>query len=424
MAAFLALSGFTPARAQYNDLLFGQEHSYSVVFRGNGEAIVYAKIVVTNQNTESLSEFSFEVPRATVSDLVAYQQQLPRRCTKQHYDYQTGQQICDQYSEPDYGQNYYGGYYGLDGQPQYFKMPVGKNGNKYTLALPSPLSTDQATAFIISYAAKGYVKNTAGLYSFDFETLKVDSRISTARVSVDVDTDLAIRGKRSEVNYQTGQLAAVSESNSLAGAKSASLDRLASSIGTYGAMVKQAKGLAAGESLSVKGEYARSAWRLYVSSIIWFIIIIAAIIVGIFYGVRFFRRRHPAVNRAGVTPVAVMPGIAAGGNLLIPCAVTGLVSAAAVIAVTFGLQVFSRVLDNLVSGMGDVFQVVMVIVVLLIYAVLIFGPGIWLASKRGWKALLYAVLLELAWLIILGLLFALLFQNGLYTTGYYPGLRY
>ena len=367
LAAFLVLPSLVPAHAQYNDLLFGQEHFYSVVFRGNGEAIVYAKIVVTNQNAEPLTEFTFEVPRAAASDLVAYQQQLPRRCTKQHYEYQTGQQVCDEYSEPDYGQAYYGGYYGLDGQPQYFKMPVEKNGGAYTLKLPAALPTDQSTAFIISYAAKGYVKKTVGLYSFDFQTLKVDSRISSARVSVDVDTDLAIRGKRSEVNYQAAELSGINMS-AAAGAKSASLDRLASSIGTYGAMVKQAKGLAAGETLTVRGEYARSAWRLYVNSIIWFVVIIAALILGLYYAVRWFRRRHPAAN-APTAPSAAPAPAATAGSLLIPSAVTGLVSAAAVIIMTVGLQTFSRAVDSLVSGLGDVFQIVLVIVVLLMYAV-------------------------------------------------------
>ena len=41
LAAFFMLVGAINASAQ-NDLFFGQNHFYAVIFRGNGESVVYA----------------------------------------------------------------------------------------------------------------------------------------------------------------------------------------------------------------------------------------------------------------------------------------------------------------------------------------------------------------------------------------------
>jgi hypothetical protein len=61
-----------PAKAQ-SGLFFGQDHKYSVIFRGNGEAVVYARIALTNGDEDILRDISFEIPGVDPSEMVIYQ---------------------------------------------------------------------------------------------------------------------------------------------------------------------------------------------------------------------------------------------------------------------------------------------------------------------------------------------------------------
>ena len=57
--ALLTMIGVANPVLAGDDLLFGQSHYYTVVFRGNGEAITYAKIAFTNPDEKPLTDFSF-----------------------------------------------------------------------------------------------------------------------------------------------------------------------------------------------------------------------------------------------------------------------------------------------------------------------------------------------------------------------------
>src|SRR3989338_11193637 len=41
----------------------GQDHNYTLVFRGNGEAVVSAKIAFTNKSESPLTELKLRIPR-------------------------------------------------------------------------------------------------------------------------------------------------------------------------------------------------------------------------------------------------------------------------------------------------------------------------------------------------------------------------
>ena len=69
----LFLTSFAPALAQDN-LFYSQDHDYSLYMRGNGQAVVFARMIVNNTATESMDKFSFEIPGAEPSNLAIYQQ--------------------------------------------------------------------------------------------------------------------------------------------------------------------------------------------------------------------------------------------------------------------------------------------------------------------------------------------------------------
>src|SRR3989344_5901344 len=98
------LVGFAGMASAQNELLFGQNHFYTVIFRGNGEAITYAKIAVTNPDEKPLTEFSFEIPQVSPTEIVIYQMKLPQECIR--YDYRDPAKPCLEYRGPDYAQRY------------------------------------------------------------------------------------------------------------------------------------------------------------------------------------------------------------------------------------------------------------------------------------------------------------------------------
>jgi len=84
------------------DLFNGQDHTYKVIFRGNGDAVVYAKIAMTNTENTDLQTFIFEIPSVDVSDLSIFQQFLPSQVCAAFSDLADGTRKCLRYKSLDY----------------------------------------------------------------------------------------------------------------------------------------------------------------------------------------------------------------------------------------------------------------------------------------------------------------------------------
>lgn len=428
MACLLVLLTSTkPANAQdQNSLLFGQIHRYSVIFRGNGEAIVYARIVLTNpSSTTMLNQLQLQPGSGQLSNFTAFQQVLPQQCLQYSYGYGTNN--CGKYGDPDYSpNNYYGGYGNAGGQTQYYPLSVDQGSGSYQITLSKPIAPNKSGAVILSYIATGYVKKSAlGLYTFNFETLKATDRISDVQVSADVDSDLLLKGKRSQVNYNNSSLGlqGLNESSSTS-LNNPILDNISSQIGAYGPILKTAKGLAPGETLTVKGQYAASWWSLYLNSIIWILVIIAAIIAGTYWLTQYIKKRRIKMGvsvqsaTAGASP---MPPTAYH-SLLFPTMGAGLAVAVVIIGLNYLIGSLGGFLSSSFSSMGGMSIGIMYIVVILLYGLILVGPAIWFGAKRGWKAVILVIVFEIVWLVILGILVTVLFQSGTNSSpGYYPG---
>ena len=418
--AVFVLAGFAGTVSAQNELLFGQNHFYTVIFRGNGEAITYAKIAITNPDEKPLTEFSFEMPKVTPSEIVMYQMKLPQECVR--YNYNDPARPCLEYRDPDYAQRYY--YYGYsNGQAEYQKIQYTKSGNLYRLTLPTQVEPYKSTAIVVAYAAKGYVKETLGLYKFNFETLKVPSRIQEIRVAVDVDSDLLLKGKKSSVNYNTSGLG-VSELAAPQSVSSRDLDKVVGSIGSYGPLVKEAKNLAPNESFNVKGEYATNWFRLYLSSILLTILIIAAIFTGVYFLARFLKRRGGQSGQFGsgtnqqMTPQTPQSSISIFN---LTNASVSLLSVVLVVGLTYLLR-FLLESDLFRSfNVDPVFGIVGFITIILLYVLVIFGPAIIVAIKHGWKSLVSILIAEFLWFVIFLVIYLVLFQSGVTSGIFRPG---
>lgn len=410
--SLFVLSGFAGLASAQNELLFGQNHFYTVIFRGNGEAITYAKIAVTNSDEKPLTEFSFEMSKVSPTEIVMYQMKLPQECFR--YNYSDSARPCLEYRDPDYAQQYY--YYGYsNGQAEYQKIQYTKSGNLYRFTLPTSVEPYKSTAIIVAYAAKGYVNESLGLYKFNFETLKVPSRIQEIRVVVDVDSDLLLKGKRSSVNYNTTGLG-MSELAAPKSISSRDLDKVVGSIGSYGPLIKEAKNLAPNESFIVKGEYAASWFRLYLSSILLVLLIVAAIFAGVYFLAKFLKRRGRQNEQFGsetnqqISPQA--PPRISMFNLINASA--GLLSVILVVGLTYLLQFLGESMPSRFANIVDpVFSIVGAITIILLYVLVIFGPAIIVAVKHGWKSLISILIAEFLWFVIFLIIYLVLFQSGL-----------
>jgi hypothetical protein len=403
------LVGFASVTSAQSELLFGQNHFYTVIFRGNGEAITYAKIAITNPDEESLTEFSFEVPKVSPTEMVIYQMKLPQEC--QSYNYNDPARPCIQYRDPDYAQQYY--YYGYsNGKAEYQKIQYIKSGDSYKFTLPTPVEPYKSTAIIVAYAAKGYVSERAGLFQFNFEALKVPSRVQEIRVVVDVDSDLLLKGKKSSVNYNVSSLKSsdLSESSAISGR---SLDNVVGKIGSYGPLVKEAKNLSPNEGFIVRGEYATSWFRLYLGSILLTIFIIIAIFTGVYCLARFLKKRNGRmVSEAGqqMTPQS-SPKSDSIVNLA--NASVGLLSAIGVVGLTYLLRFLAE--STLLQSFNPdpVFAIIIAITIILMYVLVIIGPAITMAIKHGWKSFLSVLVAEFLWFVIFLIIYFTFFQSEL-----------
>ncbi len=399
------------------ELFFGQNHFYTVIFRGNGEAIVYAKIAITNPDEKPLAELSFEIPKVSPTEIAMYQMKLPRECVR--YDYDSPGQPCLEWRDPDYTQRYY--YYGYgyrEVQTEYQKIQFTRSGNLYRFTLPTPVEPYKSTAIVVVYAAKGYVKESFGLFKFSFETIKVPSRIEQIRVAVDVDSDLLLKGKRAQVDYgvSTSELVAPQAISSR------DLDRVVGKIGSYGPLVKEAKNLAPNETFIVRGEYATNWFRLYLRSILITILVIAAIFAGVYFLEKFLKRRGGQSRRfesgtnQQISPQALQSSISIFN---LTNASVSLLSVVLVIGLTYLLRFL------LESGLfrsfkvDSVFGIVGFITIILLYVLVIFGPAIIVAIKHGWKSLVSILIAEFLWFVIFLVLYLVLFQSGLTSNFYY-----
>ena len=392
-----------------NSLLFGQKHSYSVVFRGNGEAITYAKIVIPNREEQALSEFSFEIPKVDPYEMIMYQMKLPPECVR--YDYNTQPNKCLEYREPDYGQDYY--YYGSGQSAEYTKIKYTKTGNTYNFTLPNSIDPSKSTALIISYASKGYVDNRFGLYKFNFETIRVNSRIQSTKVAVDVDSDLFIKGKQSSVNYNEGANMPMAKLGDSSAVSSRELDRLVSNIGSYGAIIKEGKSLAPNESFNVRGEYAKNWLRLYLNEIIITILVITVIIV-LIYLISKYINSKPKKN-SDKTDIAQdkVQNIVSKNSIHLFNLTNVLVSLGSTLTtIIFTYLLLLVAINEAFIGDNLITIAVALVAIMASYALILLAPAIMIGLRKGWGNLLSIIILQFIWFVIILTLYLLLFQSG------------
>lgn len=395
------VAGFFPAmqtHAQTGDLFFGQEHSYTVVFRGNGEAVAYGKISFTNTGDKAVDTFGLQIPNAKVGEFSVMQKTTKTVQQNPCYDYY---EVVNGKPCPVDNFSYPSTYYNNGKMPStavgYEKLTFTSSGNRYNIKLIQPIDSNTKGEIIFAYTTQGYVTKSLGVYKFSFETPKVDSRIKNISVSVDVDSELVLKGKRSNVNYSTkavssGLMNGFADSSG-ARVSSPEFDQSVNLIGTNGPVTKRAQNLSPNESLSVNGEYSDSKWALTWFSLLWKFLLGLAIILLIIWFIRWSYLRsakmaalsNPAVpNAAGTAPLHteentfyLVHPMYTGIGVLSAIFVTGIIF---VTQIVLRANVFFSSYD---SGLGILGLILFV--GLLIIAALVLPPVV-TGVKFGWRS--------------------------------------
>ena len=247
----MPISIMPPIPPDTNPIL-GQEHAYSVLFRGNGDAVVIFRAAFTNENTNKTNTLSFRIPRATPRRINAFQILREPQCLR--YD-----ATCVQYQEPNYFQWY-------AWTAKYQRASTGFSGDTLTITLPQPVKPTKSGSVLLILNASGYTKkNILGAYTYAFETFTVESaNISKSTIGVSVDNDLVLAGTKGNINYRFSETDALGMPAFAAKAavENPQLDQIYSQAG-YGMITKNVSHLEPLESYTVRGRYADSSVRLW-----------------------------------------------------------------------------------------------------------------------------------------------------------------
>jgi hypothetical protein len=391
-----------------------------VVMRGNGESIVNARIRLNNSSDKPLTTFNFEIPRMKVTELMGYQASLPQTCKR--YDSTVnaktqpdGKLPCLEYEETDL--SYYDEVY-VPENSEFNKLSFGGSEGSYTVTLPRPIQANHTSYLVLTYIGTGYVTKSLGVSTFSFESLKVGERIKQVQVAIDVDSDLVLDGQRARVNYVPGPTDSPEIAKGTVAANGASADSLRSfsnSIGQYGGLTKSAKNLAVGETLTVKGRYAESAWALNWTKVAIGVLILLAIVGLLVWWLRRFRRRaqadKPVPAAAGKVPVTDSLDHARHSLVNPAYVIAGFISALLITAATALLGWLTMYADSSVDS-DPIITVLGGLMIIIFYVLAALGPAIWLASTRhDWRVLVYVLAWEFGWLVVFMAIYVLGFRN-------------
>lgn len=390
--AVLLVSSAIPPTAQASDLLIGgQTHSYKVIFRGNGEAIVIGKMSVPVGDTE-LKSLDINLSVDDAAHFVAYQLVVAQKCATYEY-LEDGTQKCSAYRAPTSAES-------RNPSSTVKLSPITEADGTYTLPLSSPVAPNATATVTFAFTSKEYTKESFRLFTYNFVTPTVNDTISSLKVTVQTDSDIALSSTEKTINYGGSLDSVLSESDAATtGLSASSLDTIVKRE-TGNTTSAYTSNLLPGESFTVSGSYSEHVWRLYLGKIIGGTIIVALLIIGgIIYRKRVLKQRaNDPKNKAST---ASNTGVIATfhsheGFVAIR---DGLLAA---IALSVWMLIasndkFYRYMDEEGTGLF------IILVTAMVFVLLAFGPAIVVGAKKGWKAGLMLIVSQIVW-IILGIL--------------------
>lgn len=403
---------------------FGQDHAYSVTFRGNGQAVVFLRVLFSNNGDTPLKTLTLRFPKVDPEGILAYQVLRDKTCLTYDYTKPTVppayQYPCLQYGETNYSDYYYG-------TNTYKKAKTSLTTDTLTVELPDSLASQKSGSILVYFRAFGFAKKNAfGAYNYAFETLKVDDTIRNLRVGISPDSDLVMKGAQGTVDYFK-ESAPIMESSKMmavgASFRNSSVDTAISNIG-YGTVNKNASNLMPLDSYKVKGAYADSRLKLYAGVVLGSIVIVILILLAVGFGIR---KLFKALTKKPSVPNSLNASTSHTGINLTISALAGFLSASIITILIFLAHFFTRTINSWAmgswSGVGEVVSILPVLVMLIfigIIGIFLFFPCIFVGVKRGMWWGLATFVFTMFWLFMAFIVLGLIFAGFRTSTGNYP----
>lgn len=400
----------------------GQNHNYSVVFRGNGESIVTLRVSLTNTSEKDrLSEVTLRLPKVTdPGDLSAYQIIAQGQCIRYGTPTYVGgtyiQPGCLEYGEPDYYYYYGGG--------KYQKAKTEFAGDTLKVTLPTPIAPSKTGSFFLYFRGFGYAtKNIFGAYKYNFETLKVNDQINELHLGISTDADQVLKGVRGEVGYRGTEASVALKAAPAADAgavANTTIDRFVQQIG-QGQVVKTASNLAEMESYKVNGMYAKSMPRLYAKEIsigIFVFLLLGGVIVLLvkkFLGGDGTGVKQVKVSASKGTTLENRQSLMLSVGVSFSAAVLTAAYSVFVYFLSYGVQNYMSYQYSPISG------ILIVVISFAVYALVILGASALVGYKKGIGWGIATFVMTVGWIIVFGIIaFLIIFMIGSNGNSYPP----
>jgi F0F1-type ATP synthase membrane subunit c/vacuolar-type H+-ATPase subunit K len=401
-------------------IIFGQNQYYSVVFDGEGEATVAAKLLLQNSGQDPITSTVIEIPGVDI------------RLIKVVEEFYQKEQYCYQY-EPNFCTEMSSGgclkyeqkcsdwrwqvktwdplYYTLEPQAEELSNSV-----KYTIELKKSIDEQGQAGILFYYKVPNYAKKSAGVFNFKFETIKASYDIDQVRVAVDVQEGLYLDGGQAQTQYRsTYDTAFKSMAPEAAGVANQALSTFSNQITYASGYVKTTSGLDPWESFTVEGKYAESRFALHKWAIIGWILGILIFLVGISFLVWFLIKR--AKKRAEKISKT-------DKNHLLPLkiVISGIGAAFGTIVVGILGSLLIQVIQSNISYQYNTLVVLLFVLLEgIIILALVFGPSIYFGIKHGASRGVWVFVVTIVSLLILGIIMvvvlATLFGTGISSMG-------
>jgi len=398
----------------------GENQNYSIVFRGNGEAVISFKSVLYNPDAASLSDIKIHFPsNIQPQDFSVFQViQQPYCIRYRPYPLLSPQQSgtgdtdqnCEAYQEPDY-QNYY------NPNTTYQKLTATYSHDTLTFSLFSPIQQNKYGSYFVYFRSFAYThKNVFGAYEYSFQTPKFETKITSLQTGITTDSDLFLKGLHGKVQYQNtkafgGMAPMAAAANSI---RSPQFDQFYNQIG-QGDIIKKASNLQPSETFTVNGVYAESNWKLYGKELGIGLIAVLVSITLLFVCIRLFLRKFTKKQEktAGISETTKLFFIAGGLSFL---------SVFFLFLYAIGNFLILYVMRN--SELAIVLIFFTLFLSFAIFLFLLFAVPIGLAIKKGYLWGIICFGLNIFWMMIfLGITLTLLFIFVPQGTDYVTPLR-
>ena len=379
---------------------FGQNHYYSVVFDGEGEAAVAAKLMLQNNSKDEITSTIVEIPGVGIRMIRAVQEvyQEEEYCLR----WEKGE--CVSWGKRIRRWN--PKYYTLEPQAEELSNSV-----KYTFELAKSLEEQEESALLLYYKVPKAAKKSWGVFHFVFETAKVPYDVNQIRVAVNVQEGFYLRGGKAKTQYRpTYEIGFKALSPQAEGVESQALRDFSQQITYIQGYVKTTSGLDPWESFKVKGTYASSRFLLYKGAIIGWIlgtlVFLGSLVWLIWFLIKRFQKKEALIGKT-IKKEHLLPLKIIG---------SGIGSAIGIILImilgSFLASLISRHLYYQYTPFVSLFLVLVLGILILVF---LFGPPLYFGIKYGAAKGVWVIGVTILTLIILGglmVLFLSMFWGG------------